>query len=88
MNAQTKSKKAANNDKFLEVWQTCPNCEQPYQHQLAFDLAGRLLLFVEDNYSECKTPGDYFLVIGALDVKTDAINTFVRLGSSSNNKPH
>lgn len=67
--AQTKSRKAANNDKFLEVWQTCPNCEQPYQHQLAFDLANSLLLFVEGNYSECKTPGDYFLIIEALDLK-------------------
>ena len=75
--AQTKSKEASNNnkshDKFFEAWQTCPNCEQEYQHQLAIDLSDSLLEFMDKNYGEFNTLDNYSLMITALLVKITAI---------------
>ena len=47
------------------------NCEQAYQHQLAFDLADSLLLFVKSKHSKY-TKEKYLLVAAALQLKMDA----------------
>ena len=79
--AQTKSKEAIssnnNHDKFFEAWQRCPNCEQSYQHQLAFDLANSLLSFVKDKYPKLNTQEEYILVVRALQFKMDKSQTFL-----------
>jgi hypothetical protein len=35
---------------FAEPWQTCPNCNQLYQNQLALNLSSALVSFVETTY--------------------------------------
>eukprot|EP00571_Detonula_confervacea_P002527 CAMPEP_0172319320 /NCGR_PEP_ID=MMETSP1058-20130122/37344_1 /TAXON_ID=83371 /ORGANISM="Detonula confervacea, Strain CCMP 353" /LENGTH=454 /DNA_ID=CAMNT_0013034333 /DNA_START=28 /DNA_END=1393 /DNA_ORIENTATION=+ len=35
------------NQDSLETWETCPNCNQYYQHELRLDLADALLAFLE-----------------------------------------
>ena len=51
-------------------WNTCPNCKQEYQHELAMDLASRFATFVETKY-----PGDRQKQLEALLVQLDAFDT-------------
>ena len=53
-------------NKFREPWQSCPNCHQPYQHQLAVDLATKFVTFVEGKY-----PGDGQKYLEALYQRLD-----------------
>jgi len=76
--AQTKSTEISNKspaignvEDFFKAWKKCPNCEQAYQHQLAFELANSLLLFVKSKHSKY-TKEKYLLVAAALQVKMEA----------------
>ena len=62
-------------EEFFTAWQTCPNCEQNYQHEVALDLANSLILFMKDKYPESKynSPVDYIRMIDALQLKVLAL---------------
>jgi len=74
--AQTKSTEILNNPNsrsLLDVWRTCPNCEQKYQHDLALDLSNSLVAFVEKMYPVFNTPMAYLAMIAALQTKIEAL---------------
>jgi len=50
--AEQKCKGAYDGDiqSFIEPWETCNNCNQPFQNQLAVELASALVLFAEATY--------------------------------------
>eukprot|EP00581_Thalassiosira_minuscula_P036830 CAMPEP_0184446440 /NCGR_PEP_ID=MMETSP0740-20130409/2924_1 /TAXON_ID=385413 /ORGANISM="Thalassiosira miniscula, Strain CCMP1093" /LENGTH=479 /DNA_ID=CAMNT_0026815777 /DNA_START=55 /DNA_END=1494 /DNA_ORIENTATION=- len=50
--------------KFVESWRICPSCRQPYQNELAVDLATEFVAFVEKEY-----PSDQGKLLEALKSK-------------------
>ena len=75
--AKQQSDKVANNEtkeEFVMAWAKCTNCNQPYQHDLAIELANALLKFIDNKYSN-KSYWNQVRLIEALQVKLNAIYT-------------
>ena len=53
---------------LTEAWQTCPNCEQDYQNELAINLANEFAAFAEKKY-----PDDRVVHLESLDLKLKTI---------------
>jgi hypothetical protein len=63
-----------------EPWSTCNNCKQPFQGQLAIDLACAFVSFAEATYGqEGNSKWDKMRVISALRLKIESLNTSNRM---------
>jgi hypothetical protein len=61
-------------DAFCEPWKFCSNCKQPYQNQLALDLASAFVSFTEATYGQAgNSMWDKLKIITALDLKTEVL---------------
>jgi hypothetical protein len=75
--AEQKCKRAGDrdHDAFTEPWETCNNCKQPFQNQLAIDLSSALVSLSEVTYGhEESSKWDKMKVMAALRVKIKALS--------------
>jgi hypothetical protein len=60
---------------FREPWYKCTNCKQPFQNQLAVDLASAFASFAKETYGhDGNNKWDKMRVISALRLKIEALN--------------
>ena len=78
MYAEQKCRAADDGDmtSFREPWYKCTNCKQPFQNQLAVDLASAFASFAKETYGhDGNYKWDKMRVISALRLKIEALNT-------------
>ena len=77
MYAEQKCRAARDGDlpSFREPWSKCTNCKQPFQNQLAIDLACAFVTFAEATYGqEGSSKWDKMKVMAALRLKVESLN--------------
>ena len=77
MYAEQKCRAARDGDlpSFREPWSKCTNCKQPFQNQLAIDLACAFVTFAEATYGqEGSSKWDKMKVMDSLRLKIEALN--------------
>ena len=82
MYAEQKCRAARDGDlpSFREPWSKCTNCKQPFQNQLAIDLASAFVSFAEATYGqEGNNMWDKPKVMTALCSKIESLNKLSRM---------
>ena len=72
--AKQKCMDGSDGDAFCEPWNLCSHCKQPYQNQLAVDLASAFVSFTEATYGQAgNSMWDKLKIIIALHFKTEVL---------------
>jgi hypothetical protein len=77
MYAEKKCRAASDGDlpSFREPWYKCTNCKQPFQNQVAIDLASAFVTFAEATYGqEGNSKWEKMKVMDSLRLKIEALN--------------
>ena len=85
--AKQKCKQAVdgNTVAFSEPWHKCNNCKQPFQNQLAIDLASAFVSFAEATYGHPdNNKNDKLKVLESLRLKIVALSDMSRVLSNEN----
>jgi hypothetical protein len=72
---------------FIEPWEKCNNCKQPFQNQLAIDLASAFVSFAETTYGQDgNSEWEKMKVMDALRLKIETLNTSNKLLFTNDDK--
>ena len=84
--AEQKCKRAVEGDmpSFIEPWEKCNNCKQPFQNQLSVDLSSAFISFAEASYGHPdSSKWDKMKVMESLRLKIDALSNMAHTDNSN-----